>query len=294
MKPDKLRTRIFLDGGDPEEAREIKQLLGFLDGQTTNPTLVAKNPEARKRIDAGDKFSELELLTFYHRVVNTIGDLIPNGSISIEVFADAGTSSAAMLTQAAEMYKWIPNAHIKFPTSTEGLKAAEQAVKKGMRVNMTLCFSLEQAAAVYAATRGAKRGQVFVSPFIGRLDDIGENGMDLIANILALYKRGDRHVEVLTASVRTLDHLLYALRLGSDIVTAPFRILKTWGEQGMQLPGPDYRYPAGSLKPIHYKSLSLDLPWQEYDIRHPLTDKGMERFSEDWNALIRIEERKIA
>jgi len=101
-------------------------------------------------------------------------------------------------------------------------------------------------------------------------------------------------VEVLTASVRTFDHLLFALKLGSDIITAPFGILKTWGEQGMPVPGPDYRYPAGSLKPIQYKSLSLDLPWQEYDIRHQLTDKGMARFSADWNALIRTEERKTA
>lgn len=294
MKHDKLKTRIFLDGGDPVETGVIRQLLGFLDGQTTNPTLVAKNPAARKRIESGDRFTERELLKFYRMVVNTVGEIIPNGSVSIEVFADAMTPSIAMLRQAREMYTWIPNAHIKFPASQEGLKAAEQAVKDGLRVNMTLCFSLEQAAAVYAATRGARKGQVFVSPFIGRLDDIGENGMDLIANILELYKQGDGHVEVLTASVRTLDHLLFALKLGSDIITVPFGILKAWGEQGMPVPGPDYRYPAGSLKPIQYKNLRLDLPWQEYDIRHQLTDKGMARFSADWNALIRTEERKIA
>ena len=88
-----------------------------------------------------------------------------------------------MLPQGREMFSWIPNAHIKFPTSHEGLKAADQAVQEGLRVNLTLCFSQEQAAAVYAATKGAKKGDVFVSPFIGRLDDRGENGMDLIANI---------------------------------------------------------------------------------------------------------------
>ena len=202
MKPDKLKTRIFLDGGDPVETREIRQLLGFIDGQTTNPTLVSKNPVALARIGAGEKFTERELLEFYHVVVNSIGGLIPDGSISIEVFADAGTSSESMLRQAHEMFTWIPNAHIKFPTSREGLMAAQKAVQEGLRVNMTLCFSQEQAAAVYAATRGAKKGQVFVSPFIGRLDDIGENGMDLISNILAVYKQGDGHVEVLTASVR--------------------------------------------------------------------------------------------
>jgi transaldolase len=294
MKPDKLKTRIFLDGGDPKETKEIRQLLGFIDGQTTNPTLVAKNPEARHRIEGDGKFTEPELLAFYRTVVAAMGELIPDGSISVEVFADAGTSSVSMLGQAYEMYRWIPNVHIKFPTSREGLRAAQKAVQEGLRVNMTLCFSLEQAAAVYAATRGAKKGQVFVSPFIGRLDDIGENGMDLISTILANYEQGDGHVEVLTASVRTLDHLLYALKLGSDIITAPYAILKAWAEQGMMLPGPDYRYPERSLAPIPYRSISLDLPWYEYDFRHPLTDKGMERFSADWNALIRSEERKAA
>ena len=88
------------------------------------------------------------------------------------------------------MFGWIPNAHVKFPTSAEGLKAAEKAIGLGLRVNMTLCFSQAQAAAVYAATRGARKGQVFVSPFIGRLDDRGENGMDLIANILRMYAKG--------------------------------------------------------------------------------------------------------
>ena len=159
---------------------------------------------------------------------------------------------------------------------------------------MTLCFSQEQAAAVYAATRGARKGQVFVSPFIGRLDDRGENGMDLIANIVCMYAPGDGHVEVLTASVRNLDHLLYALKLGSDIVTVPFEVLKTWGEQGMPLPGNDYRYEGRSLKPIPYKEVGLDRKSQEYDIRHDLTVKGMERFSADWNGLILSEKRKIA
>ena len=81
--------------------------------------------------------------------------------------------------------------------------------------------------------------------------------MDVVANIIAMYKLGDGHVEVLTASVRSMDHLLYALRLGSDIVTAPFSILKAWGEQGMPLPGPEYRYNPKSLKPIPYQEISL-------------------------------------
>ncbi|MBI5606430.1 MAG: transaldolase, partial [Deltaproteobacteria bacterium] len=233
MRPENLKTRIFLDGGNPEETREIIASLGFLDGQTTNPTLISKNPEARQRLEKGSRFSAVEIFGFYRKVVREISALIPQGSVSVEVYADPSTTAGEMLKQGREMFSWISNAHIKFPTSHEGLKAAEQAVGLGLRVNLTLCFSQEQAAAVYAATRVAKKGAVFVSPFIGRLDDRGENGMDLITNIIRMYHQGDGHVEVLTASVRTIDHLLYALELGSDIITAPFEILKQWAEKGL-------------------------------------------------------------
>jgi transaldolase len=287
MRPKDLKTRIFLDGGDPHETREILDLLGFLDGQTTNPTLISKNPQARKRLEKGEKFTAEEILNFYHFVVREISALMPQGSISVEVYADPFTFAEEMLTQGRKMFSWIPNAHIKFPSSQEGLKAAQQAVKEGLRVNMTLCFSQEQAAAVYAATLGAKRGTVFVSPFIGRLDDRGENGMDVIANIIRMYGHGDAHVEVLTASVRSIDHLLYALKLGSDIVTAPFAILKEWGEKGLPMPGQDYVYDPKNLKSIPYKEIKLTRDWKEYNIKHDLTVKGMEKFSADWNALIK-------
>jgi transaldolase len=287
MRPEKLKTRIFLDGGDPGETREAIRLLGFLDGQTTNPTLISKNPEARKRIEKDEKFSPDEILSFYRSVVEEISGLIPKGSISVEVYADATTKAETMLEQGKEMFSWIPNAHIKFPASAEGLRAAEQAIKESLRVNMTLCFQQEQAAAVYAATKGAKKGGVFVSPFIGRLDDSGENGMDLIANILKMYRKGDGHVEVLTASVRNIDHHLYALKLGSDIITSPFKILKEWAEDKLRVPGEEYRYNAGDLKTIPYSDIDLTKDWREYDIRHELTDKGMARFSADWNSLIK-------
>jgi transaldolase len=286
MRPKNLTTRIFLDGGDPHQTRQVIDLLGFLDGQTTNPTLISKNPAARHRLEKGEKFTADEILNFYHFVVTEISGMIPQGSVSIEVYSDAMTKAEDMLRQAARMFKWIPNAHIKFPSSHEGLKAAEQAVKEGMRVNMTLCFSQEQAAAVYAATKGAKRGAVFVSPFIGRLDDRGENGMDLIANMLKMYRAGDAHVEVLTASVRNIDHFMCALKLGSDIVTVPFEILKEWGEKGLPMPGSDYVY-SKNLKSIPYKDTELTRKWQEYNISHELTVKGMEKFSADWNSLIK-------
>ncbi len=286
MKPENLKTRIFLDGGNPEETREVIRLLGFLDGQTTNPTLISKNPQARRRLEKGEKFNQEEIFGFYRQVVQEISGLIPRGSVSVEVYADPQTPAEAMIKQGQEMFSWIPNAHIKFPSSREGLKAAEAGVKKGLRVNLTLCFSQEQAAAVYAATRGAKKGDVFVSPFIGRLDDRGENGMDLIANILRMYQKGDGHVEVLTASVRTMDHFIYALKLGSDIITAPFDILKRWGEQGLPLPGPTYTYNKGELKDIPFREINLNRNWQEYDLAHDLTTKGMEKFSQDWQGMI--------
>lgn len=287
MKPENLKTRIFLDGGNPEETRDIIKLLGFLDGQTTNPTLISKNPEARGRLEKGEKFSAQEVFDFYRGVVTTISGLMPEGSVSVEVYADAATTADTMLLQGKDMFSWIPNAHIKFPTSREGLKAAGRAVEEGLRVNMTLCFSQEQAAAVYAATRGAKKGQVYVSPFIGRLDDRGENGMDVIADIIRMYREGDGHVEVLTASVRSLGHLLEAVKLGSDIITAPYEILKEWAEKGTPMPGEEYVYDARGLKAIPYRRIELGKHWEAYDIRHDLTNKGMEKFSADWNALIR-------
>jgi len=109
----------------------------------------------------------------------------------------------------------------------------------------------------------------------------------LIGNILKMYGKGDGHVEVLTASVRTLDHLLCAIKLGSDIITAPFTILKEWGEKGLPMPKDDYVYDRGKLTAIPYQDIDLSKKWQEYDISHDLTVKGMERFSADWNALIK-------
>ena len=257
-------------------------MLGFLDGQTTNPSLIAKNPAA-----AGKKFSKQEVLDFYRSIVQQVSQLIPAGSVSIEVSGDSTTTAEDMLAQAKEFFTWIPNAHIKFPTTQEGLKAAEAAVQQGLRVNMTLVFSQQQAAAVYVATIGALKGDVFISPFIGRLDDVGENGMDLIDNILKMYESGDGHVEVLTASVRTLGHLLAAINLGSDIITAPFKVLKEWADAGLSMPDKEFEYHSGNLRPIIYQPLSLEHPWQEYDISHELTDKGVQKFSEDWSKLIK-------
>lgn len=286
MKPSNLKTKIFLDGGDPDETREIIHVLGFLDGQTTNPTLISKNPEAKKRLEEGRRFSEKEIFQFYRGIVKEISQLIPSGSVSIEVYADRHTQADAMLTQGKEMFSWIPNAHIKYPMTAAGLLAAQQSIRESVRVNMTLCFTQAQAAAVYAATRGAHKGDVFVSPFVGRLDDRGENGMDLIKNIMKMFAQSDGHTEVLTASVRNMNHFLYALQLGSDCITAPFKILKEWGEQGMPMPGDDFVYGADELRVIPYQEVDLAEDWKKLNISHELTSRGIDQFSDDWNALI--------
>lgn len=153
MRPERLKTRIFLDGGNPGETGDATRILGFLDGQTTNPTLISKNPGIRERVQRGEKFSADALLDFYRDVVKKVSAMVQRGSVSIEVFSDKHTKAEAMLEQGRKMFAWIPNAHIKFPTSAEGLKAASTAVSEGLRVNMTLCFAQSQAAAVYAATR---------------------------------------------------------------------------------------------------------------------------------------------
>jgi transaldolase len=285
MRPNNLKTKFFLDSGDPKETKEAIEVLGFLDGQTTNPTLISKNPDVKERIEEGKKFSKQEIYDFYKKDVEQISALIPEGSVSIEVFDDETTSSDQMLEQGKKMFSWIPNAHIKYPTTEHGLLAAEQSVQNGMRINMTLVFSQQQGAAVYAATRGAQKGDVFLSPFIGRLDDIGQNGMDLIKNTLEMYKNGDGHVEVLTASVRTHEHLMAALSLGSDIVTAPLKVYKEWVEKGMIVPH-NYDHDSKQLAPIPYENLDLTKNWHDFNLHHDLTDKGIEKFVSDWNSLL--------
>jgi transaldolase len=175
-------SKILVDGGDPQETTRIQQLIGLVDGQTTNPSLIAKNPEIMHLIEAGHRLTEREEAAEYRKIVQAVSPLVGDAGVSIEVFADLNTTADEMLNQGKEMNSWIPNAYIKYPCIAEGLKAAQRSVAEGIRVNMTLCFSQQQAAAVYAATKGS-RAPVYVSPFVGRLDDIGQNGVDLIRNI---------------------------------------------------------------------------------------------------------------
>jgi transaldolase len=176
------KTKILLDGGNPQETLQINGLLGALDGQTTNPTFVAKDPEIQQLISRGHRLSLEEQKQEYEKIVRQISPLVGSAGVSIEVFADFQTTAEQMVAQGEEMFSWVPNAYIKYPCLREGLRAAKMSVERNIRVNMTLCFSQDQAAAVYAATKGT-REPVYVSPFVGRLDDRGEDGMQLVQNI---------------------------------------------------------------------------------------------------------------
>ena len=269
MPNNRPKTKILLDGGDPDESKAIRKLLGFLDGQTTNPTYVSKNPEVQQRIASGHRFSPDEQKD--------------------EVFADFDTKAEQMLEQGEEMFSWIPNAYIKYPCLHEGLRAAQISVERGIRVNMTLCFSQEQAAAVYAATKG-ERDPVYVSPFVGRLDDRGDNGMDVVRNIKRMYAQGDGHVHVLAASLRRLDHLLYAFALGAELATAPAKLLQEWASHDLVQPGAEFKYEpvvdGKRLGEIPYKNLKLTDSWESFDIHHELTDKGIRKFVEDYRSTL--------
>jgi transaldolase len=216
---------------------------------------------------------------------------VGDAGVSIEVFADLNTTADEMLAQGQEMFSWIPNAYIKYPCTHHGLRAAQVSVRRGIRVNMTLCFSQDQAAAVYSATSAAKDA-VYVSPFIGRLDDHGQNGMDLVGNILKMYRAGDHHVRVLAASIRHVDHLLCAFALHADLATVPARVLEEWAAKGTPLPNESFVYHAVDsqgrrLKPIEYKELDLKTPWEGFDLRQELTTEGIQKFVADYEGTLR-------
>jgi transaldolase len=278
------KTRILVDGGDPHETNAVKQLLGFVDGQTTNPSLIAKNPDIIRLVRTGHRLTEEQEAHEYRKIVSAISPLVGTAGVSIEVFADAQTTAEQMFTQGREMFGWIPNAYVKFPCTAAGLRAAEMSVAAVIRVNITLCFSQQQAAAVYAATRGT-REPAYVSPFIGRLDDIGENGVDVVSNIKRMYAQGDGHVLVLAASIRSVAHLLHCFSIGADLVTVPVKVLREWADTGFRMPDRQYTYtPTGT--PIPYEPLDLRQPWRSFRIDHPLTTKGIEKFVADYRATL--------
>lgn len=286
--------KVFLDSGDPEETKQARGILGSLDGQTTNPTLVTKNPEIKKYLDTGKKLTEKELLSEYQKIVREI-DKIIGGPLSVEVYSDWTTTAEQMLKQADEMFTWGKNIYMKFPSTPEGVKAANEFVKKNGRVNMTLVFDQQQAAAVYSATIGTNQ-PAFVSPFIGRWDDRGYNGLDLVRNIIKMYRKYDNqrhekkeHVLVLAASIRTLDHFYASIFMGADIMTVPLSLIHEWIQAERWMPDEHYRAPQSGLKSLLYQEIPFQPDFTKYIISKEegsLLDEGLKKFVKDWKSLV--------
>lgn len=209
--------KFFVDTADVAEIKELAAT-GLLDGVTTNPSLIAKS---------GRDFKE---------AIAEICEVVP-GPVSAEVTA---LDTEGMLKEAQELAKIAKNVTIKVPLTFDGLKACKALTSDGLMVNVTLCFNANQ------ALLAAKAGATFVSPFIGRLDDIGQDGMHLIREIRQIFDNyQDLTTDILAASIRTVNHVREAALIGADVATVPPGILKAL-------------------------------------IKHPLTDKGIETFMADW------------
>lgn len=208
--------RIFIDSANIEEIKEINEM-GFLDGVTTNPSLVAKEKKD------------------YPTVVRQICSIV-NGPISAEVLAQ---DAAGMINEAHDLAAIHPNVVIKIPMTEAGLKAISTLAGENIRTNATLIFSAAQ------ALLAARAGASFVSPFLGRVDDNGNNGLILLEEIISIFDRFEFTTEVIAASIRHPMHVVESARIGSHIATVPYTIIKQM-------------------------------------IRHPLTDAGIEKFMNDW------------
>jgi transaldolase len=211
-------VKFFVDTADIEVIHELNEL-GLLDGVTTNPSLIMK---------AGRKISD---------VVKEICDAV-DGPVSAEVVA---LTYDDMISEGSKLAEIASNIAIKVPLTWDGLKACRTFTERGRMVNVTLCFSANQ------ALLAAKAGATFVSPFIGRLDDINLDGMQLIQDIRTIFDNYDFETEILAASIRSANHVSEAALAGADVATCPPGVLKSLAS-------------------------------------HPLTDKGLEGFLKDWKA----------
>jgi len=211
--------RIFLDTANIDEIRQAAKL-GVVSGVTTNPSLVAKEKRADMKA-----------------VIREISSIV-DGPISAEVLS---LELQAMIREAREVSSWSPNVVVKIPMSASGLEAISVLSKEGIRTNLTLCFSLNQ------AILGAIAGATYVSAFVGRLDDAGHDGMQLVAEIVEVFDHYKERLktQVIVASIRHPLHVVAAAKAGAHIATVPYNVL-------MQM------------------------------VKHPLTDIGISRFAEDW------------
>ncbi len=218
--------RLFLDTASIDEIRQAARL-GVISGVTTNPSLAAR--------EGIGSFKE------YKAAVLEIASII-DGPISAEVIS---LDAEAMQEEAREIASWHPNVVAKIPSTLAGLEAMSVLSKEGIKINQTLCFSVNQ------ALLGAHAGAYFVSPFVGRLDDEGHDGMEIVADIVKIFRHYSISTKVLAASIRHPLHCIVAAKAGADIATVPFKVL---------------------IQMIH----------------HPLTDAGIERFSKDWKKAIKV------
>lgn len=288
----KTSPMVFLDSGNPAETAKAQTLLGTLDGQTTNPSLVVKNPEVAQFLADGKKLSNQELLDIYKKIIGEIESQLPEGHISVEVNAHWESTADDLLAQAEDMFTWGKNINIKFPTTNAGIEAAHRFVQKGGRVNMTLVFDQTQAAAVYSATIPSS-SPAFISPFMGRWDDRGYQGVDIIKNIMKMYNSFDStrsvepHVKILAASIRSLDHVYASLAYGADIMTIPLPMIEAWVADGKK--SPESYVIENGLKPLEYEEIPFHEDPSAYDISRAegtLLDEGLKKFAADWNSLI--------
>ncbi|MBP6994421.1 transaldolase [Candidatus Woesebacteria bacterium] len=285
--------KFFVDSCNPADTQQAIKILGVVSGQTTNPTLLTKTPEIQKYLSQGKRIKGTELLRLYKEAIRNIG-LYVDGAISVEVYADWNTSANEMLAQAHSMQEWGNNIYVKFPTIPEGLKAADEFTQSGGHANMTLVFDQSQAAAVYSATRQTQ-GTAFVSPFVGRWDDRGFYGLDLVQNIKKTYDAFDLqthssscHVEILAASIRSLDHVHGSIALGADIITAPISMLQAWVDAGSNKSPP---IPAKSANARHleYQTLTYNEDFATYSIdksEDGLLSQGLTQFVLDWKSVV--------
>jgi transaldolase len=270
----KYNTKIFLDSANPQDTIEAIKILGFLDGQTTNPSLFAKTQY--------EKLEESEIWDKYGQTLNAIRLLLPNGSISAEVYADNSTTVSQMLVQADRLLSYDKDLHIKLPISTNGIKALEGLVQKGIKVNMTLGFDQNQAYAVAQKSINTKPDQIYYSSFIGRLFDNNINGINNLINIKNMYSEINTPVSILACSFRNLDQFLACMALEVDIVTVSLDILKEWQKHNFVIPPlSSFHFTGQNLKNIKINELDTNR------VNNPLSIAGINKFAQDWTSVIK-------
>lgn len=300
-------TKFLLDSGNVEEYQEIAKLAqdsgSQLWGATTNPTLIAKNL-------SGQKVTEKEAFELQKKVAMQILEIVP-GAVSSEVYADEKTSAQQMIGQGREIASWHPRIVVKLPTTLEGLKARTTLRKEKIKINNTLVFSQAQIYAIclheylvqkfYGPTDDIF--PPFISPFVGRLDDIGQNGMDVVEAgmmIKALFKmdlpKSTLAIWMLESSVRSLEHVKKGIESKVELITAPAKVYKEWFETNHS---EQVTTQSELEKRITYFDPGIDittiasmdefyelLTSKKIDIDHELTKKGIEKFVQDWRAVI--------